>query len=346
MLARSMADVYYESQNIAKKKGPVMSGRAVMEEPESILGLNDIYAGRSEELMQLIEENSVALSFWSPPYFVGKAYEKNETYDSWQDMLKKVIAQHSRVLKPGGFMVINIADIKCFKDESIPKYQAMNLAKHRSPITREMVLEAKKKHPTYNRHKLAELLGCSEQTIDRRTNGNNIRGGKYEVQTRVKLVGGQLEQYAYESGLYLYDKKIWAKDPAWANSRWTTNSLKSVDEYEDLYVFWKPGQQVIDRTKLSSDEWKEWGSRGIWFVKSVRANDDHEAKFPIELAERVVRLYSDEGDLVLDPFMGSGTTAMASIKNNRDYIGIDKEEKYVKLAKSYLNESQKQMRLI
>jgi DNA modification methylase len=80
------------------------------------LKVNRIYHGRSEEKMLEIEPNSIALSFWSPPYFVGREYEKGETYDTWQAMLKKVIENHAIVLKPGGFLVINIADILCFKD--------------------------------------------------------------------------------------------------------------------------------------------------------------------------------------------------------------------------------------
>ena len=86
-------------------------------------------------------------------------------------------------------MVINIADILAFPDENMPRFQAMNPAQRRSPVTREMVWEAMKQYPNYSRYQLAELLGCSEQTIDRRLRGNNIRGGKKQVQTRVKLVG-------------------------------------------------------------------------------------------------------------------------------------------------------------
>lgn len=283
-----------------------------------------------------IEPNSIAVSFWSPPYFVGKEYEKEETYESWQEMLKLVIKAHARVLKPGGFLVINIADILCFKDETIPRYQSLNISNQKSAVTKEMVLEAKARHPNYNRNQLAALLKCSEQTIDRRVNGNNIRGGKHQTQTRVKLVGGSLEEFGYAVGLYLYDKKVWIKDPAWANSQWTSNSLKGVSETEDLYVFWKPGGFTIDRTKLTRAEWKEWGSRQTWFVDSVRRNDDHEAKFPLELAKRVIRLYSHEGDTVLDPFMGSGTTGLAAKMLSRNYIGIEKEEKYVKLARNKL----------
>jgi len=292
-----------------------------------------------------IEPGSISLSFWSPPYFVGKDYERNETYDSWQRLLKKVIENHAIVLKPGGFMVINIADILCFSDESIPRFQALNIQAQKCNITRDMVLEAKKKYPNYNRYQLASLLGCSEQTIDRRLNGNNIRGGKYQTQTRVKLVGGNLEQYAYDVGLYLYDKRIWAKDPTWANSRWTTNTLKAVSEYEDLYIFWKPGQQIIDRNKLSQEEWREWGLRGIWYLNSVRNNAQHEAQFPVELAERVLKLYSYAGEVVLDPFMGSGTTAIAATNLDRNFIGIEKEEKYVKLANNNLRRFRKQYKL-
>lgn len=298
---------------------------------------NDIYLGRSETKMLEIKPNSIALSFWSPPYFVGKEYEKDETYESWQLMLKKVIENHSIILKPGGFLVINIADILCFKDKKIPKIQAMNLSQQRCAVTREMVLKAKKDFPSYNRYQLAKHLGCSEQTIDRRLNGNNIRGGKYQTQTRVKLVGGSLEEYAYNVGLYLYDRRIWVKDPSWANSRWTSTSFKAVSEFEDLYIYWKPGEYVVDKRKLSNSEWKEWGLRGVWNIKSVRKNDNHEAKFPFELAERIIKIFSNKNDTVLDPFMGSGTTALAAIENDRNYIGIEKEEKYVKLAKQQIN---------
>ncbi len=70
---------------------------------------NRIYHGSSEDLMQEIEPESVALSFWSPPYFVGKDYEKNENYESWQTTLRTVIKQHFDVLKPVGFMVMDKA---------------------------------------------------------------------------------------------------------------------------------------------------------------------------------------------------------------------------------------------
>ena len=65
----------------------------------------------------------------------------------------------------------------------------------------------------------------------------------------------------------------------------------------------------------------------------MRINVDHEAKFPVELPLRVIRLLTDPGDTVLDCFMGRGTTAVASVKASRNFIGIELEPKSVELAR-------------
>ena len=312
---------------------------------ETCLHPNEIYQGDARELLLKIEPNSIALSVWSPPYFVGKEYEAHLTFEDWQNLLKSVVDLHFPIIKPGGFLVINIADILVFKDSDMPRVQADEVNKKRSPVTREDVLNAMKTHPTYNRYRLAKLLNCSEQTIDRRLHGNNIRGGKHESQTRVKIVGGMVEDWALEAGFYPYDRRVWVKDAAWENSRWASLSYRSVDEFEYLYFFWKPGITKFDRNRLSAAEWKEWGSRGVWEFPSVRVNDDHEAKFPLELPRRVIRLLSDPDEIVLDCFMGSGTTAVAAIQENRQYIGIELEKQYVELAKSKIK-SGTQKRLI
>jgi len=304
------------------------------------LAVNEIYAGDARELLPQIAPNSIALSFWSPPYFVGKEYEKYLNYEEWVGLLQTVIRQHEPILTTGGFLVVNIADILCFPDESIPRIQAMTMSHQKSPITRDDVLKAKTQYPHYNRYQLAELLGCSEQTIDRRLNGNNIRGGKYATQTRVHLVSHLIEQAAYEAKLYLYDRRIWRKDPAWQNSRWHSSSYRSVDEFEYLYFFWKPGITVVDRQRLTSQEWVEWGSRAVWDIPSVRANDDHEAKFPLELARRVIKLLTTKGDTVLDCFMGSGTTALAAIQQERHFIGMELQPEYVDLARQAIRHEQ------
>lgn len=300
-----------------------------------------IYCGDARNLLPRIEPNSIALSVWSPPYWVGKTYEAHLSFDAWQQLLRDVIRLHFPILKPGGFLVINIADILVFKDERMPRIQADATQAKRSPVTRAMALQALAEHPGVHRRRLAALLGCSEQTIDRRLRGNNVRGGKYKPQTRVKIVGGMIESWGLDAGFALYDRRIWVKDAAWKNSRWVNRSYRSVDEFEYLYIFWKPGVTKVDRKRLSPHEWRDWGSRGVWHIPSVRCNDDHEAKFPVELPLRVIKLLSDPGEIVLDCFIGSGTTAIAAFREGRRFIGIDVLEPYVRLARKRIEEEQR-----
>lgn len=299
------------------------------------LKVDHVYQGDARLLLKRIRANSIACSVWSPPYYVGKNYEGYlKSYEKWSEMLEEVVRLHFKLLRPGGFLVINIADILCFPDRLMPRIPAENISHRRSGVTRDDVLKAVQKHPDYNRYQLASLLGCSEQTVDRRLNGNNIRGGKYNAQTRVKLAGGEIEKWASAAGLFLYDRRIWVKDPCWQNSEWHTTSYRSVDGFEYLYFLWKPGTTTVDRSRLSPEEWSEWGSRPTWFIPSVRANDDHEAKFPVELPRRVIQLLTAPGDTVLDCFIGSGTTAVAAIREGRTYLGIELDPKYVALARN------------
>ncbi len=303
------------------------------QQTSDFLAPNEIYQGDARDLLPRIRPNSIALSVWSPPYFVGKEYEAHLSFADWQQLLADVIRLHFPIIIPGGFLVVNIADILTFKDLTMPRIQAEAPSRRRSQVTKEDILRVMAEHPEFNRYQIAAVLGCSEQTVDRRLHGNNIRGGKHEPQTRVKIVGGLVEQWALDAGFYPYDRRIWVKDPAWENSRWHSLSYKAVDQFEYLYFFWKPGITRYNRQRLSAEEWAAWGSLAVWSFPSVRANDDHEAKFPIELPARVIRLLTDPGDVVLDCFMGSGTTALAALNLGRQYIGIELQEKYVELAR-------------
>ena len=315
-LQKSLSTIYYSEKPI---KNP--------------LAVNVIHQGNAAILLKKIEPNSIAVSVWSPPYFVGKNYEKHLDFESWKELLKSVIANHFSIIKPGGFLVINIADILVFRDESMPKIQADAVHRKKVQLTKEEILNFLVRNPTMNRNDLAKHFNCSEQTIDRRLNGNNVRGGKHETQSRVKIIGGLVEDWALSTGFYPYDRRIWVKDAAWENSRWASLSYRSVDEFEYIYIFWKPGITKYDRNRLSDDDWKNWGSRGVWQFPSVRANNDHEAKFPVELPTRVIKLLTDENDIVLDCFMGSGTTAIAAIREKRNFIGIELDSDYVELSK-------------
>lgn len=298
---------------------------------------NRIFTGDAKDLMPLLPSKSIDLSFWSPPYYVGKSYEKDWSFEEWQSLIKEVISLHSRVLRPGGFMAVNIGDILCFQDDSMPRFQADNVRRKKSPVTREQIIKLKQQYPNARRVDLAKMLGCSEQTVQRRLEHNNVRGGKQIASTRVKLTGCMVEEWALEAGLYLYDQRIWHKDPCWANCRWHSNSYRAVDEFEHIYVFWQPGITEYDRQRLSSNEWSEWGSRGVWQIRSVQRNERHEAEFPEEIARRVIRLFSPAKGVVLDPFVGSGTTTAVARRLGRRWLGIELDEQCAEAARKRTN---------
>lgn len=299
-----------------------------------MLSPNEIYEGDARELLRQVRPESVALSYWSPPYFVGKSYEADLDFADWSNLMRETIEGHFPVIVPGGFLAVNIADILAFEDPDMPRIQADNVSAKKVKITREQVLDAQRANPGFDKYQLAALLGCSEQTIDRRLKNNNVRGGKYASQTRVKLTAGLVEQWATEAGFYLYDRRVWVKDPAWENSRWHSLSYRSVDEWEHLLIFWKPGITVVNRERLDAGEWAEWGSRAVWSIPSVRSNSAHESQFPIELPRRMIRLLTEPDDLVLDCFVGSGTTALAAIEQGRRFMGFDINSESVRLARS------------
>ena len=297
------------------------------------LAPNRVYQGDARALLGQVRPESVALSFWSPPYFVGKSYEAELDLPAWCDLLAETIAGHFPAIVPGGFLAVNIADILAFEDPDMPRIQADNVSAKKVKITREQVLAAQQANPDFDKYQLAALLGCSEQTIDRRLKHNNVRGGKYAPQTRVKLTAGMVEEWAYDAGFYLYDRRVWVKDPCWENSRWHSLSYRAVDEWEHLLIFWKPGITVVNRERLDAGAWAEWGSRSVWQIRSVRANDAHESQFPMELPRRMIRLLTEPGDLVLDCFVGSGTTALAAIEQGRQFMGFDINPESVGLAR-------------
>ena len=83
---------------------------------------------------------------------------------------------------------------------------------------------------------------------------------------------------------------------------------------------------------INADEFME-ATTDLWYIPAESATRvGHPAPFPVELPERLIDLYTYRGDLVLDPFMGSGTTAVAAVRTGRHYVGFDTDASYIKLA--------------
>ena len=91
--------------------------------------------------------------------------------------------------------------------------------------------------------------------------------------------------------------------------------------------------------KLDIWEFKEWVN-ARWSIAPERNMKEygHPAMFPEKLAERVIKLFSFQNDIVLDPFNGVGTTTKVASRLNRHYIGFDVSEKYVEIARKRVEE--------
>ena len=283
---------------------------------------NAIACGDAREQTARIPPASVDLALWSPPYLTGKPYERGLSVRSWTGLMHELLALHARVLRPGAFAVVNIGDVRAWPDPALPPGPYAESRHRQGGVTVADVAAARRAHPGASNRKIAELLGCSEQTVVRREKGSARRTGR-RTPTRVLRTSEVVERAAAAAGLYLYDDRIWSKTPAWSNNAWHENSYRAVDEWEHLLFFHKPGPFVHDRARIDHHEWAEWGSRGIWKVPSVGRNDDNAPRFPCEIASRVIRMLTARGELVLDPFVGTGTTTAIAHLLERRWIGID-----------------------
>jgi len=96
----------------------------------------------------------------------------------------------------------------------------------------------------------------------------------------------------------------------------------------------QPSPEQRDQSRLSKDDFAEW-FRQTWDIPGA-STAQHPAPFPLELASRLVRMFSFSGDTVLDPFCGSGTTMVAALRSGRNSIGIEIDLDYCRMAARYL----------
>jgi site-specific DNA-methyltransferase (adenine-specific) len=96
----------------------------------------------------------------------------------------------------------------------------------------------------------------------------------------------------------------------------------------------KPSDAQRDASRISKDEFGRWFQQ-IWNIPGA-STKHHPAPFPLELATRLVRMFSFVGDTVLDPFCGSGTTMIAAFRTGRNSIGVEIDPDYCRMAARYL----------
>ena len=142
-------------------------------------------------------------------------------------------------------------------------------------------------------------------------------------------------------GFLMRGEIIWDKlasagtSTAWGSWKSASNpTLRDVHEYILIFSKNQYKREKVDKrfNTISRDEFLE-NTKSVWTFPTESAKRiGHPAPFPVELPYRLIQLYSYRGDVVLDPFIGSGQTAIAALKSHRNYIGYEIEPSYVDLA--------------
>jgi len=157
----------------------------------------------------------------------------------------------------------------------------------------------------------------------------------------------------HKIGFHMRGEIIWNKaasagvSTAWGSFASASNPcLRDVHEY--ILIFSKITNRLEKGEKKNTIEksnFVEW-SKSIWKFPAVSAKKvGHPAPFPIELPRRLIEFYSYKNDVILDPFIGSGTTALAAIELNRHYVGYEISQEYVDLARKKIKEVKNQLKL-
>jgi DNA modification methylase len=134
-----------------------------------------------------------------------------------------------------------------------------------------------------------------------------------------------------EAGWYLRADNIWHKP----NCQPESVKDRPTRAHEYLFLFSKSAHYDYDRSAVRGPNGRNL--RTVWDIHTQPARDAHVAMFPLALVEPCIRLSSQPGDLVLDPFVGSGTTGVAALEAGRRFLGIELNPEYVAIAERRLN---------
>ncbi len=263
--------------------------------------VNKIIYGDCEKVLKDFPDNSIDLIFTSPPY----ADQRKNIYggihpNKYVEWFLPKADEFQRVLKPKGTFILNIKE-RVIKGErhTYVLELVLEMRKHKWLWTEEWIWHKKNSHP-----------------------------GKWP--NRFRDSWERLLQFNIEKKFAMYQDQVKVPVGDWAKTR-----LKNLSETD----------KSRDNSKVGSGFGKNisnWVGRDMVYPSNVLHmatecyNRGHPATFPLALPDFFIKLFTKEGDIVLDPFVGSGTTLVSARNNNRRYIGIDIKEEYITLSKSRL----------
>jgi site-specific DNA-methyltransferase (adenine-specific) len=261
------------------------------------LEFDTILLGDCLTMMKMFPDASVDFIFTSPPY----ADNREKTYkgipiEHYVEWFLPISSELKRVLKPEGSFVLNI------------KERAVN--GERQTYVLELILAMRKQGWFWTEEYIWHKKNCYP--------------GKWP--NRFRDAWERCLHFTKQKKFKMFQEAVRVPMGNWAEKRLA--KLSATD-------------RIRDESRVGSGFGKNvshWLGKGYVYPTNVLhlatecANRGHSASFPVSLPTWFIRLFTEKGDLVLDPFMGSGTTALACVRLNRHYIGIEPEKKYRDLA--------------
>lgn len=250
---------------------------------------NDVtlFLGDCLTLLQQIPDASAQLIVTSPPYNVGKAYEKKQSLTEYLELQRKVIAECVRITRPGGSLC----------------WQVGNYTNgHQQVIPLDILL-----HPLFTKYEESDRIRLRNRIVWHFEHG---------LHCRLRFSGRHETILWYTKG-----------DPYTFN----LDAVRIPQKY--------PGKKAYQGPKRGEYSGNPLGKNpsDVWVFPNVKNNHvektSHPCQFPIELPARLILSLSNLGDLVVDPFIGVGTTAVAAVLHARRAAGADAVGDYLKVAR-------------
>ena len=251
--------------------------------------INCVVNADTLEVMKEIKNESIHLTFTSPPYYNARDYSIYDSYDSYLKFLNKVFKQVYRITKEGRFFVLNTSPI------IIPRVGRKYSSK-RYPIP-------------YDIHHYLIKMGW--EFID------DIIWVKPEPSAKNRVAG------------FNQHRKPLAYKP-----NCISESVMVYRKQSDKLIDWNL-KQYSEETIHDSKVKDGFETSNVWYIDPT-FNKTHSAVFPKSLCDRVIKYYSLKGDLVFDPFAGSGSVAVSALQNDRHFLLTECDERYFKLMKEKL----------